>query len=73
MKCHRSKEVGRLPWQTQVLAALAEFDFVKAPSQRMAVLRKLQSLFAGNEALKKVLRKCLALTRRAERLSKQGW
>jgi hypothetical protein len=67
MRRHRSKEARRLPWQAQVLAALAEFDFAKAPSQRMAALRKLQPLFAGRGALKKVLRKCLALTKRAER------
>jgi hypothetical protein len=69
MRRHRSKEVGQLTWQTQALAALAEFDSAKAPSQRVAALRKLKSLFAGAGELKKVLRKCLALTKRAERLS----
>jgi hypothetical protein len=70
MRRYRSKEVG-LPWQTQVLAALAEFDLAQAPSQRLPALKKLQLLFAGSGELKKVLRKCLALTRRAERLSKE--
>jgi hypothetical protein len=73
MKCYRSKEAGRLSWQTQVGAALAEFDSAKAPSQKMAALRKLQSLFAGNGARKKVLRRCLALLRRTEQLSRLGW
>jgi hypothetical protein len=67
MRHHRSKEVG-LPWQTQVRAALAELDFAKASSQRMAALRKLQPLFAGKGARKTALRKCLALTIKAERL-----
>jgi hypothetical protein len=73
MRRNRCKEAGRRPWETQVLAALAEFDFAKASSQRMAALKKLQPLFAGDGALKKALRKCLALTRRAERLSNRKW
>ena len=68
MRLHRSKEVRQRPWQMQVLAALAEFDFATAHSQRMAALGKLKALFAGNGALSAVLRKCLALTIRAERL-----
>jgi hypothetical protein len=68
MRHHGSKKAGKLSWQTQVLASLAEFDRANTPSQRMAALRELQSLFAGDGALKKVLRKCLALTKRAERL-----
>jgi hypothetical protein len=71
MRHQKSKKTGGLPWQTQVLASLAEFDLASTPSQRMAALRELQSLFAGDGALKKVLRKCLALTRRAERLGSQ--
>jgi hypothetical protein len=67
MRHHISKEVG-LPWQTQVLAALAEFDSGKTPSQRMAALGKLRPLFAGNGELKKVLTRCLALLIRAERM-----
>jgi hypothetical protein len=66
-----SKEAGRLLWRTQVRAALAEFNFARHPAQRMAALRKLQPLFAGDGALKPVLRKYLALTKRAERLSKR--
>jgi len=73
MRRHRSKEIGQLPWQTQALAVLAEFDSANAPSQRVAALRKLQLLFAGDGELKRVLRKCLALTRRADRMSKLGW
>lgn len=69
----RSDDAGRIPWQTQVLDAVAEFNSAKAPSQRMAALKKLQPLFAGSGEQKKALRKCLVLTRRAERLSKLGW
>lgn len=68
MRCYRLKEVERLPWQTQVAAALAEFDIAKSSRERMAALRKLQPLFAGNGARRKALRRCLALMRRAERL-----
>jgi hypothetical protein len=69
MRRHRSREVGRqLPWQTQALAALAEFDSAKTPSQRMVALRKLQPLFAGNGARKAALRKCVELTRKVERV-----
>jgi hypothetical protein len=34
----------------------------------MAALNKLQALFKGDEGQKPLLRKCLALARRAERL-----
>jgi hypothetical protein len=67
MRRHRSKEAG-LPWETQVAAAVAEFDSAKAPTQRMAALRKLQPLCAGNGELKAVLRKCLALLTKAEQI-----
>jgi len=73
MRSHRSKESGGLPWQTQVVAVLAEFDSANTHGKRIAALNKLQSLFAGGGLLKKVLRKCLALTKRAERLSTLGW
>jgi hypothetical protein len=66
MSRHGSKEVGRLSWQTQVLAALAEFDSGKARRERTAPLRKLQALYAGNGELKAALSKCLALLIRAE-------
>jgi len=69
MRLRRSREVGRqLPWQTQALAALAEFDSAKTTSRRMVALRKLQPLFAGSGARKAALRKCLAVTIKAERM-----
>ena len=64
----RSRKVERLPWDSQVQAAVTEFDFAKTHSQRTAVLRRLHSLFVGPGELKKVLRKCLALVERVERL-----
>ena len=67
MEHHISKE-GQPSWQAHVLAIVAEFDCAKTPSQRMALLRKLRPLFAGNGARRAALRKCLALTIRAERL-----
>lgn len=70
MRRHRSSEVKRITWHSRALVALAEFDLAKTHSQRMAALRKLQPLFAGNGARKAALRKCLALTRRVERVGK---
>ena len=71
MRRDRSRKVKQLPWKTQVLAAVKELDFAKAPKERMAALGRLRSLFAGGGSLKKVLRKCLALIRRFERL--EAW
>lgn len=68
MRHHIPKEVGQPSRKTQVLAALAELDFAKGHSQRMAALRTLQPLFAGNGAREAALRKCLAVLIRAERL-----
>jgi hypothetical protein len=58
----------QLPWQTQVAAAVAEFDSAKVASHRMAALRKLRWLCAGNGARKVASRKCLALLTKAERM-----
>jgi len=71
MKRQRPK-TPELPWQTRATAALSEFNFARRPAPRMAALRKLQTLVKGDEAVKEVLRKCLALTIRAERLRKCG-
>jgi hypothetical protein len=68
MNYHKSGEVRRRPWQMQVLASLGEFDSAQTHSQRIAALGKLQALSAGKGPLKKVLRRCLALVIRAERL-----
>ena len=68
MRRKASGNAEPLPWKRRVLAALTEFDCATARSQRMAALGKLQTLFAGKGARKEALRKCLALTRRVERL-----
>lgn len=52
-------------WQAEALATLSEFDSAKDSNGRMKALNKLQPLFAGGGALKEVLRKCLALAKRA--------
>lgn len=43
-------ELGQPSRKAQVLAALADLDLAKGHSQRMAALRTLQPLFAGNVA-----------------------
>jgi hypothetical protein len=68
MRRHRSSEVKRISWHKQAFSALAEFDSAQTSSQRMAALKKLQPLFAGNGTRKAALRKCLALTIKTERM-----
>jgi len=71
MRRDRSRELERLPWKSQVQAAVAELDCAKTSNQRMAALRRLHLLFVGGGELKRVLRRCLALIRRVERL--EAW
>jgi hypothetical protein len=56
----------------QARVALAEFNFATTHSQRVVALNKLRPLFEGEKELKRVLRKCLALTRRFELLSAEA-
>jgi hypothetical protein len=65
---NRSKELERLPWKSQVLAALSDLDCTKTSNQRTAAQRRLHLLFQGGGDLKKALRKCVALIKRVERL-----
>jgi hypothetical protein len=71
MRRDRLRKLEQLPWKSQVQAALAELDYAKTSNQRVAALRRLRLLFVGGAEPKKVLRRCLSLIRRIERL--EAW
>lgn len=55
-------------WRVEAQRTLSEFNQGNTAESRWVALEKLEHLFSGDDPLFPVLRRCLKLAKRAERL-----